>query len=208
MCTSVTFLSIANILYIIYELYFIGHTDQEPNSPPKQSDYKTPSDKFNSSRTPKLYACTRSPSIIQYAFCLHQYSAPNLKHLNCKHAHPSSQVLERKASLEKIQRFALKMCSKNWNSQYSDLLQRIQLPSLESRRKLLKLSYLFQIRTGTSFFPNPPIISLLIDPRFRNHTTTLLDHPFAQTSAYKHSFFPDSATLCLKMPYMHITASV
>ena len=43
--------------------------------------------------------------------------------------------------LERIQKFALKVCFKQWNSSYSELLELSTLPSLLMRRKLLNLVY-------------------------------------------------------------------
>ena len=43
--------------------------------------------------------------------------------------------------LELVQKFALKMCCKSWNSTYSEILQQSSLPTLSFRRKYLCLSY-------------------------------------------------------------------
>ena len=48
-------------------------------------------------------------------------------------------------SLEGVQKFALRVCSKQWNSGYSELLDMFSLSTLENRRLYLKLCHLFKI---------------------------------------------------------------
>ena len=43
--------------------------------------------------------------------------------------------------LEKVQRFALKMCTKSWDSSYEDMLTFCNLPTLCQRRCVLKLTF-------------------------------------------------------------------
>ena len=48
-------------------------------------------------------------------------------------------------SIESLQKFALRTCSKQWDCGYSELLDAFNLPSLENRRLYLKLCHLFKI---------------------------------------------------------------
>ena len=41
--------------------------------------------------------------------------------------------------LEAMQRFALRMCLKQWNSSYTDLLRESEVPELTERRKFFNL---------------------------------------------------------------------
>jgi len=59
---------------------------------------------------------------------------------------PSSSVSI--SSLEKVQHFALKLCSKSWSSSYSSLLLQFNCSSLSSRRKTAKLIFLYKILNG------------------------------------------------------------
>ena len=59
--------------------------------------------------------------------------------------------------LEKVQKFALKVCTKSWNSSYSSLLSQTDLPRLDQRRVQLKLSFLYQLVNNLAFYPNAPI---------------------------------------------------
>ena len=42
-------------------------------------------------------------------------------------------------SLESVQKFALKLCTKNWNASYDETLSNCNLPTLANRRRLLKV---------------------------------------------------------------------
>ena len=57
-------------------------------------------------------------------------------------------------SLEDVQKFALRMCAKHWDSSYDDLLQPFSLPSLQQRREYLDLSTMFKIVHGLFYFPS------------------------------------------------------
>ena len=59
--------------------------------------------------------------------------------------------------IEKVQKFALKICTKLWNRDYDSLLDTVDLPSLSTRRLYLKLSYLYQVINGNFKFPDPPL---------------------------------------------------
>ena len=61
--------------------------------------------------------------------------------------------------LEKVQKFALKVATKTWNSSYDHLLTITNLPALTTRRsrEYLKLSYLYQIVNGSFSFPGAPL---------------------------------------------------
>ena len=59
--------------------------------------------------------------------------------------------------LENVQKFALRICSKPWNSDYDTLLGTLNIPTLSNRRKTLKLCLLFNILAGTVAYPSCPI---------------------------------------------------
>ena len=56
-------------------------------------------------------------------------------------------------SLEGVQKFALRMCTKQWNSSYNDLLQLCSLPTLQQSRLYLDLHTMFKIVQGLFHFP-------------------------------------------------------
>ena len=61
--------------------------------------------------------------------------------------------------LERIQKFTLKVCFKQWNHNmsYQDLLQLAALPSLAARRKYLNLCYFYKLVHNIFEFPNSPL---------------------------------------------------
>ena len=101
-------------------------------------------------------------------------------------------------SLESVQKFALRICSKQWETGYQELLDMFSLPSLENRRMYLKLCHLFKIIHGLCYFP-PEIIA----PN-QNHTHSLrsflLQQPFSRTNSFYYSFFPDSIHMWNNLP--------
>ena len=61
--------------------------------------------------------------------------------------------------LEKVQRFASRVCLKTWNMDYSEMLNSLDLPSLQTRRKVQKLSLLYKIINAEAEFPEAPLTS-------------------------------------------------
>jgi len=92
--------------------------------------------------------------------------------------------------LESVQKFALRVSSKQWDLGYSELLDTCNLPTLENRRLYMKLCHLFKVVHGLCYFP-PGIVLPKTNPShyFRPYT---LQQPFARTNAFYSSFIPDS----------------
>ena len=112
---------------------------------------------------------------------------------------PSSSSLI--SSLEKVQYFALKLCSKQWSSSYSSLLLLFNCPTLSLRRKFSKLTFLFKVLHGLTYFPSgsfafqhPPRMS------FRSYHPLNLHIPFTRSSAYLNSFTPNVCRLWNRLP--------
>ena len=59
-------------------------------------------------------------------------------------------------AVKNVQKFALRACSKQWNSSYDVLLNALTVPTLSSRRKTQKLCTLFSILTGKLSSPHCP----------------------------------------------------
>ena len=112
---------------------------------------------------------------------------------------PASSVII--SSLEKVQFFALKLCSKNWSSSYSSLLLQFHCPTLSSRRKNAKLIFLYKILFDYVYFPSnifhfqpPPRMSI------RSYHPFNLLIPFARTSVFLHSFVPSTCSAWNSLP--------
>ena len=104
-------------------------------------------------------------------------------------------------ALESVQKFALKLCTKNWNASYDETLSNCNLPTSAHRRRLLKLSFLFQVVHGNFVFPDAPIERRSPLPfNLRTFSTTSLYRPAARTTAYQFSFFPHTISLWNTLP--------
>ena len=110
-------------------------------------------------------------------------------------------------ALEKVQKFGLRICSRQWTKCYQELLALFHLPSLENRRLFLSLSVFFKIIHNLVYFPtiHYPIPLSSFSSRY-NH-----DHqfciPFARTNHLKHSFLPNSVSLWNNLPSQAVTCT-
>ena len=138
----------------------------------------------------------------QFHNALHLYPTIDAAaELNVTKLHANSQPIATVNSLESVQKFALKLCTKNWNASYDETLSNCNLPTLAHRRRLLKLSFLFQIVHSNFVFPDAPIErrSLLLF-NLRTFSITSLYRPAARTAAYQFSFFPHTIFLWNTLP--------
>ena len=86
--------------------------------------------------------------------------------------------------LENVQKFAIKMCLKQWDLGYQDLLDLSQFPTLKNRRLYLKLCTLYKIMHGYFYFPlnvflpqvNIDIVIHCLWFIYRMHVPMLLNH--------------------------------
>ena len=59
--------------------------------------------------------------------------------------------------LESVQKFALKVCCKQWSSPYEDLLEISRLSSLQARRETARLVYMYKLVHKLVDFQEAPI---------------------------------------------------
>ena len=102
--------------------------------------------------------------------------------------------------LEKVQKFALKVCTKSWSESYSNLLSQTNLPRLDQRREQLKLSFLFQLVHNLAFCPSAPITFRNMSVNVRNNNSFLLNRPVCRTTAHYYSFYPHTISLWNDLP--------
>ena len=111
--------------------------------------------------------------------------------------------------LERVQKFAGRMATRNWNLSYSELQSIVNLPTLERRRLELKLSHLFKIVYNLCFFPNY-IIKAREQTRTVSSTRSVhslcLQQPFAHTNSYNYSFVPHAISIWNSLPQELVTA--
>ena len=103
-------------------------------------------------------------------------------------------------SLERVQKFALRMCMRDWNADYATLLQSSNLPTLASRRRYLKLCFLYQVIQGQFDFPGAPVVWRNLPLNLRNNSTFLLQRPVTYSNAHQFSFFPHTIDLWNSFP--------
>ena len=100
--------------------------------------------------------------------------------------------------LERVQKFALRMCSKRWDLGYEELLNLFNIPNLEDRRKYLNLCTMYKIVHDHVYFPYGVFV-----PRattLRSASKLVFHQPFARTSSFLHSFVPHTCALWNKLP--------
>ena len=105
------------------------------------------------------------------------------------------------ASLESVQKFALRMCAKQWDSEYTDLLSLFNLSNLEARRNFLSLCLMYKIVHGKVCFP-PSAFSPVTNsrPNLRSASSLHYNQPFTRTNYFQHSFVPSSCALWNSLP--------
>ena len=94
------------------------------------------------------------------------------------------------AAIEDVQKFALRVCTKSWNSNYDQLLSQSQLPSLEARRRQAKLCNLYNITNELVHFPDAPVTSRVLNYATRSSGECQITaiYQVAQTSTIIHFF--------------------
>ena len=93
-------------------------------------------------------------------------------------------------ALEKVQKYALKICTKSWDASYEDLLSKESLPSLQQRRIQTSLCHLFKIINELTDFPEAPVSIRQSHYNSRSTVAKILTVPTFTTCSYQHSFFP------------------
>ncbi len=112
---------------------------------------------------------------------------------------PSTSKL--KQQLESVQKFALRVCLKQWDMPYDDMLTLTGLPHLESRRSVQKLSLAFKIVNGLVLFPSD--IYFLSTTRYSPRTSHSMPlHSYSCfTSQFMYSCIPHSISLWNSLPF-------
>ena len=96
--------------------------------------------------------------------------------------------------------FALRMCTRSWDSDYEQLLVATNLESLEYRRSQASLCHLFKIVRGTTEFVDAPVTRRVFSYNSRSSAKQVLCMPRPKTTSYQHSFFPKTINRWNKLP--------
>ena len=112
-------------------------------------------------------------------------------------------------SLEKIQKFALRICSKNYHETYQNLLSLYQVPTLENRRLFLCLCTFYSIVNKLVFFPEILLPSTMpvTTSRCRNYNPCAYQVPHANLNSLKFSFFVNTVKVWNNLPHEAVTTT-
>ncbi len=97
--------------------------------------------------------------------------------------------------LESVQRFASRVCLKNWSCEYPEMLNSLNLPSLATRRKVINLSLMYKIANGLAMFPEAPLSSVHHPYATRYVHNLSFCNIQAHTSRLLYSYFPGTINL-------------
>ena len=104
--------------------------------------------------------------------------------------------------LERVQKYGLRMCSKQWSAGYTDVLSLFKIPTLSDRREYLSLCTMFKITQEMMYFPTNVFVPKLPDNLSSSSNSFLFYQPFAKSNAFLYSFVPFSCSLWNKLPHL------
>ena len=141
----------------------------------------------------KFYSCCDFDSLLKL---YKAYVLPVLSYCSCVW---DPYLSRDKELLESVQKFALRVCSKQWEAPYSQLLKLSQLPSLSIMRSIQKLCLMYQIVNNLTVFTLDvfkvkPTSSMVI--RYQSS----FEVPFARTNYFYYSFVPSVCRLWNSLP--------
>ena len=110
-------------------------------------------------------------------------------------------------SLESVQKFALKVCLKQWNTPYHQLINQACLPDLATRWKHLSfLSFVFyKIINGVCLYHDHLLVSH--SPQHAHCNTHSLIQFNAHTNCFQYSFFPHVTSLWMHYLMLAVTSA-
>ena len=92
--------------------------------------------------------------------------------------------------LEKAQKFGLRVCLKDWSSQYETLLQQSKIQSLSERRTKTNLTYIHKIVHEKIDFPGAPIKERTFQYCSRSNNSRSLIPFNCKSAQFLNSYFP------------------
>ena len=97
-------------------------------------------------------------------------------------------------NLRVCKKFGLRICAKQWDLSYNELLSNFGVPTLNDRRLYLKLATTFKIHNLLVF---PPVFVRRSTRANVNGNSFI--QPFAHTNSFLYSFVPHSTYFCLEL---------
>ena len=107
-------------------------------------------------------------------------------------------------SLESVQKFALRICSKNYHETYQNLLNVYQVPTLQNRRLFLCLCTFYSIVNKLVSFPTETVLpptSAGTSTSSRNYNPSAYRVPHAHLNGLKFSFFANTVRIWSNLPH-------
>ena len=139
-----------------------------------------------------LFAQVRTGFFDAYCTLLTLYKTLVLPHLSyCSAVWDPPASSCNASSLDKVQKFALRMCCKEWSLDYPSLLLSARLPSPVLRRRNSKLLLMYKFLNHHIYLP-PNLIHRAIRPSRHFHPLNL-DIQFCHTSFAQSSFAVDGS---------------
>ena len=105
--------------------------------------------------------------------------------------------------VESVQRFATKICLKDWNTPYQERLQSLNMDSLVTRRKSSKLLFLFKVVHSLSS-PCFPLVPLRHNYETRSHELSLRTNQ-GHSTTYINSFYNSTIRAWNRLPANVVT---
>ena len=102
--------------------------------------------------------------------------------------------------LEKTQKFGLKVCLKDWSSDYTSLLSKANIHLLSMRRSQARLCHMFKIMHKLTDFPDVPIDLRTFHYNSRSDNSMAITPFQCQSTQFLNSFFPRTASQWNSLP--------
>ena len=118
----------------------------------------------------------------------------------------SPELIKDISKLENVQKFALRVCTKQWNLPYIDLIEKCNLTELRTWRNYLSLSLLHKIINEDCIFPNTPLVPYAITYFTHSQSANTFVLPQSHTNLFQNSFFPYTISSRNSLP-AHITTT-
>ena len=104
-------------------------------------------------------------------------------------------------ALERVQRFALRVCLKNWTAEHDQLYIQSNIPPLSVRRSHASLCHLFKMVNNLIDYPESPLQLREIYHNSRHSHALQLRDISSRTNQFLNSFFPGTIALWNSLPH-------
>ena len=119
----------------------------------------------------------------------------------------SPELIKDISKLESVQKFALRVYTKQWNLQYIDLIEKCNLTELRTWRNYLSLSLLHKIINEDRIFPNTPLVPYATMYFTHSQSANTFVLPQSRTNLFQNSFFPACTISSWNSLPAHITTT-